>query len=113
MTLVDLPGITRVPVGDQPADIEERVRKMVHDYIKAPAAIILAVTAANSDLSNSDAIQMARQVDPEGLRTIGTVPSLLRFGIRDVGLGPETFLHCIVLILVKGTFSIMAESSVR
>jgi replication fork clamp-binding protein CrfC len=112
MTLVDLPGITRVPVGDQPADIEERVRKMVHEYIKAPAAIILAVTAANSDLSNSDAIQMARQVDPEGLRTIGTVPSLLRFVIL-VWLRPEPFLHCIVLIFVKGTFQIMAERSVR
>jgi len=26
MTLVDLPGLTRVPVGDQPPDIEKQVR---------------------------------------------------------------------------------------
>jgi dynamin 1-like protein len=26
MTLVDLPGIARVPVGDQPVDIEVRLR---------------------------------------------------------------------------------------
>ena len=27
MTLVDLPGIARVPVGDQPVDIEVRLRR--------------------------------------------------------------------------------------
>ena len=40
-------------------------------YIKDPRTIILAVMPANQDLSTSDALQMARQVDPQGLRTIG------------------------------------------
>jgi hypothetical protein len=71
MTLVDLPGITRVPVGDQPSDIEVRLRKMVLDYIQHPSCVILAVSPANQDIVNSDALEMARQVDPEGHRTIG------------------------------------------
>jgi len=66
LTLVDLPGITRVPIEGQPLDIEMQIRKMIQQYIEKPNAIILAVTAANSDLSNSDALQVAREYDPEG-----------------------------------------------
>ena len=36
-----------------------------------PTTIILAVSPANADLANSDALQLARMVDPEGARTIG------------------------------------------
>lgn len=71
MTLVDLPGITRVPVGDQPSDIEARLRAMIQEYIRHPSCLILAVSPANQDIVNSDALDMARQVDPEGRRTIG------------------------------------------
>lgn len=71
MTLVDLPGIAKVPVGDQPSDIEARIRNMVLEYIRHPTCVILAVSAANHDLVNSDAIELARSADPEGLRTIG------------------------------------------
>lgn len=74
MTLVDLPGIAKVPVGDQPSDIEARIRNMVLEYIRHPTCVILAVSAANHDLVNSDAIELARSVDPEGLRTIGEDP---------------------------------------
>lgn len=73
MTLVDLPGITRVPVGDQPSDIESLIRQMIISYIQHSTCIILAVSAANVDLANSDAISMAQAVDPEGIRTIGEV----------------------------------------
>ncbi|TLD31034.1 hypothetical protein PspLS_02595 [Pyricularia sp. CBS 133598] len=73
LTLVDLPGLTKVPVGDQPRDIEKQIREMVMKYISKPNAIILAVTPANSDLANSDGLKMAREVDPEGQRTIGVL----------------------------------------
>ena len=66
ITLVDLPGITRVPVGDQPSDIESRIRAMIMQYIKHPSCIILAVSPANADLANSDALQLARLADPDG-----------------------------------------------
>ncbi|KAL4911935.1 V-type ATPase [Aspergillus aurantiobrunneus] len=73
LTLVDLPGLTKVPVGDQPKDIERQIREMVLKYISKPNAIVLAVTAANQDLANSDGLKLAREVDPEGQRTIGVL----------------------------------------
>jgi hypothetical protein len=71
MTLVDLPGIAKVPVGDQPGDIEARIRRAVLEYIRHPTCLVLAVSPANADLANSDALELARAVDPEGRRTIG------------------------------------------
>ncbi|KAL8867934.1 MAG: hypothetical protein Q9174_005335 [Haloplaca sp. 1 TL-2023] len=73
LTLVDLPGWTKVPVGDQPRDIERQIKDMVLKQIQKPNAIILAVTAANTDLANSDGLKLAREVDPEGQRTIGVL----------------------------------------
>jgi dynamin 1-like protein len=76
LTLVDLPGITRVPIDDQPHDIELQIKQMVMQYIEKQNALILAVTSANTDLSTSDALALAREVDPEGLRTIGVLTKL-------------------------------------
>ena len=42
-------------------------------YISKPACITLAVTPANTDLANLDGLKMAREVDPEGTRTIGVL----------------------------------------
>ena len=82
LTLVDLPGLTKVPVGDQPRDIERQIREMVLKQITKPNAIILAVTAANTDLANSDGLKLAREVDPEGQRTIGV---LTKVDLMDEG----------------------------
>ena len=76
LTLVDLPGLTKVPVGDQPRDIEKQIRDMLMKYISKPSCIILAVTPANTDLANSDGLKMAREVDPEGQRTIGVLTKI-------------------------------------
>lgn len=62
LTLIDLPGITKVPVGDQPADIEVQIRNMLMEYISQENCLILAVTPANSDLANSDALKLAKEV---------------------------------------------------
>ncbi|MCJ1460086.1 vacuolar protein sorting-associated protein 1 [Mycoblastus sanguinarius] len=82
LTLVDLPGLTKVPVGDQPRDIEKQIKDMVLKQIMKPNAIILAVTAANTDLANSDGLKLAREVDPEGQRTIGV---LTKVDLMDEG----------------------------
>ncbi|KAI0217480.1 vacuolar protein sorting-associated protein 1 [Massospora cicadina] len=82
LTLIDLPGITKVPVGDQPKDIEKQIRDMIFKYINKPNAIILAVTGANTDLANSDGLKMAREIDPEGIRTIGV---LTKVDLMDQG----------------------------
>ncbi|KAJ7346207.1 P-loop containing nucleoside triphosphate hydrolase protein [Mycena albidolilacea] len=82
LTLVDLPGLTKFPVGDQPPDIEKQIRNMLMTYISQPSCIILAVTPANQDLANSEGLKMARNVDPEGLRTIGV---LTKVDLMDIG----------------------------
>ncbi|KAJ1607961.1 putative dynamin-related protein [Cryptosporidium canis] len=73
LTLVDLPGLTKVPIEDQPNDIESQIRKIVLSYIRRPSCLILAITAANTDIANSDSLNIAREVDPEGSRTIGVL----------------------------------------
>ena len=76
LTLVDLPGMTRVAVGDQPKDIENQIRDMLYQFITKDSCLILAVSPANTDLANSDAMKIAKEVDPDGLRTIGVVTKL-------------------------------------
>ncbi|RSH94514.1 Dynamin- GTPase protein [Saitozyma podzolica] len=76
LTLVDLPGLTKVPVGDQPTDIERQIKNLVLDYITKPNSVILAVSPANVDLANSDSLKLARSVDPRGLRTLGVLSKL-------------------------------------
>lgn len=66
LTLIDLPGLTKVPVGSQPADIEARVRDLVLSYASRENTILLAVQPANQDLATSDAIKLALEVDPSG-----------------------------------------------
>ena len=56
----------QVPVGDQPLDIEHQIRHLILQYISNPNSIILAVTPANIDLATSEALKIAREVDPDG-----------------------------------------------
>ena len=66
ITLIDLPGLTKIAVGDQPTDIGDQIRDMIMTYICRDTCLILAVTPANTDIATSDALQLARQADPEG-----------------------------------------------
>ncbi|KAJ0029435.1 hypothetical protein NQD34_004432, partial [Periophthalmus magnuspinnatus] len=70
LTLVDLPGITKVPVGDQPKDIEIQIKDLIFKYISNPNSIILAVTAANTDMATSESLKVAREVDPDGKMSV-------------------------------------------
>lgn len=76
LALVDLPGLTKVPVGDQPDDIETQVRSLILHYISNPNSLILAVTAANTDFATSEALKLAREVDPDGRRTLAVITKL-------------------------------------
>uniref|UniRef100_A0A7N1A1U2 Dynamin-type G domain-containing protein n=1 Tax=Kalanchoe fedtschenkoi TaxID=63787 RepID=A0A7N1A1U2_KALFE len=107
ITLVDLPGITKVPVGDQPSDIEARIRTMIISYIKLPTCIILAVTPANSDLVNSDALQIAGNADPDGKRTIGVITKL---DIMDRGTDARNLLLGKVIPLRLGYIGVVNRS---
>ncbi|KAH7836277.1 hypothetical protein Vadar_034283 [Vaccinium darrowii] len=107
ITLVDLPGITKVPVGDQPSDIEARIRTMIMSYIKLPSCLILAVTPANADLANSDALQIAGNADPDGYRTIGVITKL---DIMDRGTDARNFLLGKVVPLRLGYVGVVNRS---
>lgn len=107
ITLVDLPGITKVPVGDQPSDIESRVRTMILSYIKHETCVILAVSPANADLANSDALQMARLADPDGSRTIGVITKL---DIMDRGTDARNLLLGSVIPLRLGYVGVVNRS---
>lgn len=76
LTLVDMPGLTKVPIDGQPKSIVQDLENMARTYIKGENAIILAVTPANADLATSDALHLAREVDPAGERTIGVLTKL-------------------------------------
>ncbi|KAJ1823832.1 Dynamin- GTPase protein [Coemansia sp. RSA 2675] len=76
LTLVDLPGITKIPVGDQPSDIESQTRNLVFEYISKPNSIIVAISPANVDIVNSESLKFAREVDPKGSRTIGVITKI-------------------------------------
>ncbi|KAL7672874.1 hypothetical protein ACOME3_007753 [Neoechinorhynchus agilis] len=76
LTLVDLPGLTKVPVGGQPDDIEFQIKDLIIRHIKNPNTIILVITAANTDFSTSEALKLARETDPEGRRTLAVLTKL-------------------------------------
>lgn len=76
LTLVDLPGMTKIPTGDQPPDIERKILDLCTQYVSSKLSIIMAVTPANQDLANSDALKLAKKVDPYGERTIGVLTKL-------------------------------------
>ena len=99
LTMVDLPGIAKVAVGDQPEDIEEQIRSMCLQYISNPNAIILAVTCATHDIANSDALKLARTVDPAGDRTVGV---LTKLDLMDPGTDASEVLHNKVISLKRG-----------
>lgn len=107
LTLVDLPGITKVPVGDQPADIEYQVRDMIMQYICKENCLILAVTPANMDLANSDALKLAKDVDPQGQRTIGVITKL---DLMDEGTDAREILENKLLPLCRGYVGVVNRS---
>ncbi|GAB1300478.1 Interferon-induced GTP-binding protein Mx2 [Apodemus speciosus] len=70
LTLIDLPGITRVAVGNQPADIGRQIKRLIKTYIQKQETINLVVVPSNVDIATTEALSMAQEVDPEGDRTI-------------------------------------------
>ncbi|KAJ8491846.1 hypothetical protein OPV22_013567 [Ensete ventricosum] len=82
LTLVDLPGLTKVAVEGQPDSIVADIENMVRSYIEKPNCIILAISPANQDLATSDAIKISREVDPKGERTFGV---LTKIDLMDKG----------------------------
>nr|GMD13184.1 dynamin-related protein 4C-like [Ipomoea batatas] len=73
LTMVDLPGITRVPVHGQPEDIYEQISNIIMEYITPEESIILNVLSASVDFSTCESIRMSLKVDKTGERTLAVV----------------------------------------
>ncbi|ODQ77908.1 hypothetical protein BABINDRAFT_9882 [Babjeviella inositovora NRRL Y-12698] len=107
LTLVDLPGLTKIPIGDQPTDIERQTRNLILEYIAKPNCVILAVSPANVDLVNSESLKLARQVDPQGKRTVGL---LTKLDLMDQGTNAVDILNGRVYPLKLGFVGIVNRS---
>ena len=107
LTLVDLPGLTKVPVKGQPQDVMDQIHQMVVKYISMPSTLILALTAANMDIANSDALQLAREIDPNGERTIGVVTKI---DLMDEGTDAVDLLRGNIYSLKLGYFGVKNRS---
>ncbi|KAI9769672.1 MAG: Dynamin- GTPase protein [Geoglossum simile] len=107
LTLVDLPGLTKVPIGDQPSDIEKQTRNLISEYIAKPNSIVLAVSPANVDIVNSEALKLARHVDPMGRRTIGV---LTKLDLMDHGTNALDILSGRVYPLKLGFIGVVNRS---
>jgi dynamin 1-like protein len=104
LTMVDLPGLTKVAIRDQPEDIEEQIYSINCQYGSNPNAILLAVTSANTDLASSDALKLARQLDPRGERTIGV---LTKLDLMDPGTDASEILHNRIVPLRRGYVAVV------
>ncbi|XP_078605695.1 dynamin-1-like isoform X27 [Branchiostoma floridae x Branchiostoma japonicum] len=107
LTLIDLPGMTKVPVGDQPPDIEQQIRDMLLQFITKDNCLILAVSPANQDLANSDALKIAKEVDPQGMRTIGV---LTKLDLMDQGTHAGEILENKTFPLRRGYIGVVNRS---
>ncbi|KAI5172852.1 vacuolar protein sorting-associated protein 1 [Nematocida sp. LUAm3] len=70
LTLIDLPGIIKVPAEGQPENIVKKVEEIVKEYLKNKNTIILAVSPSTSDISSSDGLMVAKEFDPNFERTL-------------------------------------------
>ena len=97
----------QVPIGDQPTDIEKQTRNLISEYIAKPNSIILAVSPANVDIVNSEALKLARHVDPLGRRTIGV---LTKIDLMDHGTNALDILSGRVYPLKLGFIGVVNRS---
>ena len=107
LTLVDLPGLTRVPVEGQPVDTATQIEAMVCEFIQHEDSIILAVSAANADLANSDALRLAKTVDPNYERTLGVITKL---DLMDEGTNARRVLDNEIIPLALGFIGVVNRS---
>lgn len=107
LTLVDLPGITKVPIGDQPEDIEAQIKDLVLSYISNPNSIILAVVTANTDMATSESLKLAKETDVDGRRTLAVVTKI---DLMDAGTDAIDILCGRVIPVKLGIIGVVNRS---
>lgn len=91
LSLVDLPGLTMTALTDQgqPRDIKQQIRAMIGSFIQQERTIILLVAPARADLEADPAIEMVKEFDPKGERTIGV---LTKIDLMNAGTDVSKYL---------------------
>jgi len=91
LSLVDLPGLTMTALTaqGQPKDIKLQIRQMVASYIRQARTIILMVCPARADLEADPAVELAREFDPQGTRTVGV---LTKVDLMNAGTDVSKYL---------------------
>ena len=84
-----------------------RLETSILEYIAKPNSIILAVSPANVDIVNSESLKLARQVDPQGKRTIGI---LTKLDLMDHGTNALDILSGNVYPLKLGFIGVVNRS---
>ncbi|OXA62843.1 dynamin-1-like protein [Folsomia candida] len=107
LTVVDLPGIVHLKIGDQPDNIEDQVRELIMKHISNPNAIILAVNPANADIANAESVKLAQQVDPTGERTLLVITKL---DLMDKGTNATRLLSGEIIKVNHGIVGVVNRS---
>merc|ERR1711936_96924 len=107
LTMVDLPGLTKVAVGEQPEDIEAQIKSLILKFITNPNSIILAVSPANADMATSESLKIARDIDPDGRRTLAVVTKL---DLMDAGTDAIDILCGRVIPVKLGIIGVINRS---
>jgi len=107
LTMVDLPGLTKVAVGEQPEDIEAQIKTLILKFITNPNSIILAVSPANADMATSESLKIARDIDPDGRRTLAVVTKL---DLMDAGTDAIDILCGRVIPVKLGIIGVINRS---
>ena len=78
LTMTDLPGLVSVAITDrgQPKDMKEQLRELVKTYTSSPSTLIMAIIAARPDIEADMSMELIKQIDPNGERTIGILTKL-------------------------------------
>ena len=107
LTILDLPGISKIPIGDQPKNIEEITKNMTIKYIINPYTIILCAISSNQDITISDGLYLSKQFDYSGERTLGV---LTKVDLMDKGTNCKEILSNKLIPLKYGYIAVKNRS---
>ncbi|KAK6357766.1 hypothetical protein TWF718_002072 [Orbilia javanica] len=81
-SVIDLPGLIRSVANQKRRDDIELIKKMNLKYIEDKRSIVLAVLSANVDAANQEVLQLAKDIEDKGRKTLGilTKPDRVEVG---------------------------------
>ena len=71
ISLIDMPGLSKISPQGKSSDVPTLIEEINRTLIQNPNNILLAISPANVDVVNSDALRLANELGPQGQCTIG------------------------------------------